>query len=455
MCLLTENNNSSNAKTPVELGARDLQQTLFTRVSKMAKPQQNSWKKLKTIMNGLINPAWDSAFRYGFEVLGPTLFGFCRWLYERSKEIGIEHLFFLSRDGYLLLNAYKELYPASEIPISYLYISRKVAREAQVWLNPNASEISALFPENTYLECGEFCQYFSIDEGEADAAWKACDLTKHTRFLPRDILRDERLASFYRRIKPLMIEKSRQAYGKMIQYLHQNQFGGKVGLVDIGWKGTIQNCLQVIIQSDPEVKCEMVGLYLGLSGGASKSGNKMSFIAPDEEPQEFDAGFVEYPFLAPEGSLVGYDVALDGSIKPILAEYEYDREDHDVIRNMQEGALQFIKSTKEFSSEDFPWDAPFSYANLKRVSKHPTLYEAKLFGNLTHYDGGKRRIAAPRSIAHYLLHPKDFPYDLSVSGWRIGFLRRLLKIELDYNQLLKIYKNKKLICKDKEGQSQC
>lgn len=420
---------------------RNRQKPSFIKLSGLGEAEQQNWNKLNVMMGKLATTSWNAHIQYGFEVLGPLLFGFSKWLHEIVTSQKVDHLFFLSRDGFLLLKVYKELYPDDSTPASYLYVSRKVVREAQLWLKPDLCEVYKLFPKHIYLERGEFCTYLNVEGEEALRVWEDCGLPEKMRFLPGELLRDQRLADFYERMKPLIIEKSRESYSRMMIYLRQNHFNGKVGVVDIGWKGTIQNCLETILQNDEDVGHEIVGFYLGLTQEAAKTKNKFSFIPAEEAPQEFVAGLVEYPFLAPEGSLLGYVMGSDGSLTLEMANYENDQAEHEVIKSMQAGALRFVRCARDFPPEEFTWGAAFSYANLKRLSKHPTLQEVKIFGDLSYYDGGKRQIAAPRSLAHYLLHPRDFPYDLSVSGWRIGFLKRFLKVGIDYNQLLKIYKN--------------
>lgn len=420
---------------------QNLQKVRFVHLNKIEIAEQKNWARLRGIIDGLADPSWDVYYQYGFEVLGPLLFGFSKWLHEILILQKVDHLFFLSRDGYLLQKAYEELYTARAMPSTYLYVSRKVVRKAQLWMRPELNEVTKLFPAHAYLERGEFCTYFDVEGEEAIHIWEDCGLPAKMRFFPGEFLSDQRLADFYERMKPRITEKSKESYSKMMTYLRQKQFIGKVGIVDIGWKGTIQNCLETILQDDKDVMHEIIGFYLGLTQEAVKEKNKHCFIAANEEPQEFDAGLVEYPFLAQEGSLLDYAMAQDGSITPVQTNYEYERAEQEIIKSMQSGASCFIKCAKELPPEEFMWDASFSYANLKRFSKHPTLQEVDAFGDLAYYDGGKRQIAAPRSFTHYLLHPKDFPYDLSVSGWRIGFLKRFLKVGLDYNKLLKIYKN--------------
>lgn len=403
--------------------------------------KRENCKKQKEMLTKPKDPSRDDFFQYGTDVIGPLLFGFCKWLHKKTSSQNLRHLFFLSRDGYLLFDAYKELYPADKLTTSYLYISRKAVREAQLWLNPDLYEVSRLFPERTYLKREEFCKYFNVEGSEAEHIWVDCGLPLDMHFLPKDIPNDRRMTDFYERMKPCIIEQSKQSYSKIVQYLQQNQFCGRVGIVDIGWRGTIQKCLETIFQNDRKSRTVIVGFYLGLTQEAAQMKNRFSFIAAEEKPYEFVAGLVEYPFLAPEGSLLGYSEGPDGYITTELANCEYDKEELEIVKNMQAGALHFINYAKDFPPEEFTWDAPFSYANLKRFSKHPTLQEVNTFGDLAYYDGEKRQLAAPRSFTHYLFHPKDFPYDLSVSGWRIGFLKRFFKVGLDYNKLLKLYKN--------------
>ena len=58
-------------------------------------------------------------------MLGPMLLGYCKWLNEKIQIDKIDKIFFLSREGKILQDAFNILYPHMEIPQSYLYVSRQ------------------------------------------------------------------------------------------------------------------------------------------------------------------------------------------------------------------------------------------------------------------------------------------------------------------------------------------
>ena len=90
--------------------ARDPYRTSFFRNDFPKSYVNESIMKLRAIMNGFVSEQWDLYYRYGFEVIGPLLFGFSKWIHESAKKNNINELFFLARDGKLLQKAYQVLY---------------------------------------------------------------------------------------------------------------------------------------------------------------------------------------------------------------------------------------------------------------------------------------------------------------------------------------------------------
>lgn len=435
--------------------ARNPIRTKYTKIYRMDKVHHTGWKQMRDIIGSYIDPVWDDNYQYGFEIIGPLLYGFCIWLHRKAKEHNINKMFFLARDGYLMQKAYTSIFGDTAIKNEYLYISRETARKAQIWVHSDLNDLVSSFAPGCYMKIEEFASYINIDRDAAINAWKACGMNAKDSFLPDEFLNDQRMMDFYERIRPLAVENSKDNYLKMIVYLDQNQFSGKVAIVDLGWRGTIQNCLQNLIDADSKLQVDMIGYYMGIDGRVNDTKKKLSFIPQDYAPNEFVAAFFEYPFLAPEGSLKGYIRTPDGRIHPEKHQFEYDGKELACVLQMQEGALHFIKCMKGQAVGETFADPVFSYANMRRVSKKPTLQETRKFGNLTFYEGEQRCLAVPKSILHYLLHVRDLPYDLSISGWRIGFLKRLLRIELNYEGLLKWYKNTRLSDTRKRRGEQC
>ena len=52
-------------------------------------------------------------------------------------------------------------------------------------------------------------------------------------------------------------------------------------------------------------------------------------------------------------------------------------------------------------------------------------------------------LAKPKSIFYYIVKPRMLKTDFALSEWKIGFLKRLLKIKLPYFKIYKIYKKNK------------
>ena len=105
---------------------------------------------------------------------------------------------------------------------------------------------------------------------------------------------------------------------------------------------------------------------------------------------------------------------------------------------IQQGALDFINLMKDgYGSEEINYTT--AYAKLRKVTKSPSIREARLCGELHFTRSGRReRLASPRSIMHYILHPRDFKNDLTSCGWVIGFMKRLVKLSLPYDKILSI-----------------
>ena len=83
------------------------------------------------------------------------------------------------------------------------------------------------------------------------------------------------------------------------------------------------------------------------------------------------------------------------------------------------------------------------YKALFRITKKPTLKESVIFGDMLFYDGASYYLAKPKTLLHYVLHYTEFIRDFSESGWKVGFLKRMMKIPFPYAFVLEKIKNRK------------
>lgn len=85
---------------------------------------------LYKFINNRLDLIDDKTEKLGYEVLGPVLFYFVSWLHKQVHENNISKLYFLSRDGYLIMKAYEYLYQQEGLELHYLSVSSKSVRAA-------------------------------------------------------------------------------------------------------------------------------------------------------------------------------------------------------------------------------------------------------------------------------------------------------------------------------------
>jgi hypothetical protein len=124
----------------------------------------------------------------------------------------------------------------------------------------------------------------------------------------------------------------------------------------------------------------------------------------------------------------------DGKVK--LANFEYSDEklieDYKKISTVQEAAIQFVKDKsrqKEFECDFTPEDV---FKNFRKIGTSPNLNDAKYFGDMHMLGDSIISIAEPNKMFTYLRRPHRLKTDLELSSWRIGFAKRLFKINLPY-----------------------
>ena len=106
-------------------------------------------------------------------------------------------------------------------------------------------------------------------------------------------------------------------------------------------------------------------------------------------------------------------------------------------QSVQQEALKFVSEFNNSSIADYiNLDSKTMFAPLYQLGTQPTLKEAQRFGNLGFFDAGKVSfLAKPQPLLWYLGHLKILADDLNDSVWKIGYLKRLFKLNLNYARL--------------------
>lgn len=398
----------------------------------------------------------DKYFKFGFERFGPLLYGFTNWLIAQMKADHIQQVLFLSRDGFIMQKAYHELTYSNVIPDYYFEASR---RSLRVPSYSEACSFDQIIKELTVPNMTNLAQIFDSLGLDVNIYGELIDLMGMDRdkHLKRDTLfNNKSFKKIYEKIHPDIIANAKNEAKLLQRYLNQFDFKKKTAIVDIGWGGSMQKYLTFTLRKMNK-KSNIVGYYIGLTEKSIENLRKNNLCAKgyafdqlndiySEDLERPFVGLFETLFLEQKGSVMRYKK----SETNIVAErypYEYkigDRYSKEcaLVEKVQEGALRFINEYKKSIISDYiGYDSSIMFENLYRTGVNPTLNDVKMFGDFTFFNNGNKvYLAKPSSIAFYIRKPKKLINDLYDSQWKIGFLKRLLKVNLPYIKIFKLLK---------------
>ena len=384
-------------------------------------------------INSRISGCGNREEQLGYEVLGPILYSYCRWIHNQFDKIDKENkrLWFSARDMYLFKQVYETLYDGEQT-LDYMYISRRSLRPVLTMSTGDLAESGNAFPRG---ECtlGDIIRRMGYTVDDVNAT----NVDLNMRVNPRKLSDYPEVVQLLS--SPAILKKEKALANAGQKYLHKYGFqNSKIVLADVGWHGTTQYILQRILDaSSTEKDKKIFGLYLGcLDSTDERIGrdNYQAFAFDEQHDSEFAKGILlfESLILAPHGSTLYY---LDEGekVEPILGKPDNVS---DFLKSVQSGALKFVREFKDsVLSSNVVLDDEISTKAFCKLTMEPKKEELQTIGQMDYDDFGIGKMAAPKSLGAYLLHPKQLHYDLKHSPWRIGFLYKLFKIRLPYAKM--------------------
>jgi len=278
----------------------------------------------------------------GYCVFGPVLLYFITWLFKRSQELGIEHLLFLAREGYLLQELFK-MYSAhfddKSIRTSYLLCSRRANSVPTIKRQSDIRTILEAPYEGTLDNLLEARYGIDIDADHMDGSLSSHRLHDETIYLPKEI--DAVYKDVLKFKKSILnhAEKEKDAYLAYLKKLGVSK-DQKTAIVDIGFAGTIQKYLRKITD------LELDGFYFITSPKARKNPLANKLHACFGNFVEFGRGNIIYDYSLILESLltapIGQFIRFDESGTPIFGENAYTEETWPVIRAMHLGIIKYF-----------------------------------------------------------------------------------------------------------------
>lgn len=309
--------------------------------------------KLKENLNAVAQKYKDVAFsKYSFE-----LFMFIERLYMKLIEQKIDSVCFMAREGFVLKKLF-DVYQYGrdhQIASRYLYVSRKATLLPSIYRDGDY-DFNSLFLTYNKLDVQLFLRNLSFTESEIGRVLAEFPYEKNNMISDFKNSKEFRWllnsSSVFHKILREKCKKANMLFRKYILCMMSS--GSKeLALVDVGWKGTIQDNIYFSLGDGYTVR----GYYLGLDTKTGQESNRnikegiLFSILPRYSKLysllNFEKHLLEQLLAAPHGSTAGYE-ELDGEVKEILEEYSgNDRELFEATKNIQDAIFAAFKDIKE------------------------------------------------------------------------------------------------------------
>ncbi len=350
-------------------------------------------------------PDDDPSYQLG-RTLGPGIVAFVVDVIERAEKLGIDHVYFLAREGLTLLKVFAILKDSGLFPrlprAHYLFVSR-------------ASTILASMRELSWEEVHRFWRQYSrqslrgllknlsLPQDEFIRLAAECGLTDPDR----PILEPTTDAAFQRflasrRVRVAFHQRRDEARARLSRYLEYRGMMGlkRTALVDIGWKGSMQDNLLRAFEHEARFP-ELHGFYLAYVPDGQpqpKNSYKYGYLSDlrrrDLEEADFlrNTAIFEMITTANHGSTVRYGQNPWAPHLPMPELLHHDQEKDNsarFFRRVQEGMYDYARDYARlapllrFTADELQ---PGTLQELLRYTRYPTEQEAREFLKYSHVE---------------------------------------------------------------------
>lgn len=294
----------------------------------------------------------------GFSSLAFTLYFFIEKLYKKLVENEINDVFFLSREGQFLKKLFDEYqlttHLQKKINTHYLIVSRRSTTMPSL-KKIEEEDFDIIFRQYFNISIYDFLSSIGFEEREIRRIGESLEADVYLR------LEDFKHQYIYRKLrknglfKTLYEDKRLQQKKNFQKYL--DSFGvdytKELCIVDVGWKGTIQDNIFEFLGEEKKV----IGYYLGINGHGiiDPNNNKEGILFYTDwnkfTPYYFvfsdSTSIYEVMLGASHGSAYSYQER-DGVVVPVTKEEKKEMElYHNTIVHEQDNMMSIFKKIEE------------------------------------------------------------------------------------------------------------
>lgn len=414
-----------------------------TKYARRVEGSSIEWNCCEKYLSNRLLKIPDPNKRIGYEVYGPLLYSYVRWLSERLDSN--KTTLFFARDCYVVKPSY-ELFTCNNSTNNVYFLgSRRSLIIPALWNGADLEKVSLLIKsEARKLTISGLLNKLGVDSQNYIDTLAEYDLNEST-IVDRDHLLDNRkFKSFYNAIKADIEENAKEEYSGFKAYWNTLNCTREIQVVDIGWRGTMQYCLEYLLGEAYTIK----GYYLGIRRDAFIRDYEDIYLngSEDFEKECFLAGMtalIEVFFSAPHGSVKRYRTG--GHIVYYPYECEDDELNEQLVKALHCGAEQFVKNYSEsLLSQIAPISPHQMFRTLYEMGTRPKKDDLISFGNYPFQMGtGVAKTIDANGLFSYISNPRKFLLDFSNSNWKVGFLRECIGVDISCYPLFKwIYRHR-------------
>ncbi|MDX2254040.1 MAG: hypothetical protein NW214_00835 [Pseudanabaenaceae cyanobacterium bins.39] len=339
-------------------------------------------------------------------VAAPILNAYVIWILQQAQAQKLARIYFLARDGEILLQIAQKLAPQiyPEVELRYLYVSRQALRI------PGLTRINQgfwdwMFDNTDFLNIESLLKRMCLSTevaapilsavGYPSATWQRNLSQEERKTLRHQLEQNQDLIA-------ALLQVAEQKRQVLKAYLQQEKMldGQSFGLVDVGWRGSLQISLENVFAL---FGTQMpVGFYFAIakpSGSLKHQGKVLAYFFDLIENfgmrSKIDDRYVsamEVFCAGCQGTTLDYQLQSDGSVIPLL-KHEHNQPALDWgLKFFQSSVLNYVQHLIErspnipiFNTSPKLWREALDQVFLS-FNKDITLEEAKAFMDCPFFD---------------------------------------------------------------------
>ncbi|MFL6602490.1 MAG: HAD family hydrolase [Steroidobacteraceae bacterium] len=242
-------------------------------------------------------------------IAGPLLFGYVYWILIQARDLGIRRLYFLARDGQILLQIARQIcsHLSLELDLKYLHASRRAWFLPSVARGTSMERVNAILSDDTIC-IAELLQSLEINPADVRMSLQGAGLPEEiwNRQIEAEKLKDVLSKPPF---DALILERATRGLDLCMEYLENQGMldGVPNAIVDIGWKGRLQTALVRMLRG-ARAAGPISGFYMGLRERPDETAIGRTFVYVEgADASTLNPTLIELFTSADHGSTLGYE----------------------------------------------------------------------------------------------------------------------------------------------------